>query len=76
MARTHKHFCATKGCKAVVAVCSAPQDYDGSPNCCTDEAHYDGWLCEDCYEVQKEEDAKQEALDRAEEAAEAGNGVA
>lgn len=54
--RTHKHYCANKDCKAVIANCSAPQDYDGSPNCCEDEAHFDGVLCDDCFEDQKAAD--------------------
>lgn len=59
--RTHKHYCANTDCKAVIATCSAPQDYDGSPNCCEDEAHFDGVLCDDCWEAQREADEAEAA---------------
>jgi len=65
--RKHNHYCAAKGCKNVIATCSAPQD-DGSPHCCEDEEHFHWTLCDDCEEVRsaaEEADRHQDLIEAA-----------
>lgn len=52
----HKHYCSGPGCKNPIATCFASQDYDGSPNACTDEDSYRYALCDDCEEERRLEE--------------------